>query len=167
MRCRLTSPGCPQRSPEWHRSARRASWLAVVAVVAATVSAAPPAAADSTDTLTDALMAVRGVSCGPLRFDPIVEQAAAEINDSTDKWIDHTARAAPVKESTPLLKDLGYGGSKSTFMLGAGRSSADSIKALLLQGYLKIPDCSYVDYGVSSLHNDSKDMILTVVVLAA
>ena len=168
MRCRLTSPGCPQRSPAWHRSARRASWLAVVAVMAATVSAAPPAAADSTDTLTDALMAVRGVSCGPpLRFDPIVEQAAAEINDSTDKWIDNVARAAPVKESTPLLKDLGYGGSKSTFMLGAGRSSADSIKALLLQGYQKIPDCSYVDYGVSSLHNDSKDMILTVVVLAA
>jgi hypothetical protein len=127
----------------------------------------PSATADPADSLTVALMAARGVSCAPLTPNPIVQQAAAEINDSTDKWIDHTARAAPVSESTPVLKDLGYGGSKSTFILGAGRSSADSIKALLLQGYLKIPDCSYVDYGVSSLHNESKDMILTVVVLAA
>jgi hypothetical protein len=67
----------------------------------------------------------------------------------------------------PLLKDLGYGGTASAMLVGAGSTSADSIKALLLQGYLKIPDCSYVDYGVSSLRNASKDMILTAVVLAA
>jgi hypothetical protein len=152
--------------PARKRKAGRASRLAVVAAMAVPLAAAPPAAADSA-TLTEAVMAVRAVSCSPLRFDPIVEQAATEINDSTDKWLDHVARAAPVSESLPLLKDLGYGGSKSTFILGAGRSAADSIKALLLQGYQKIPDCSYADYGVSSLHNESKDMILTVVVLAA
>jgi len=37
----------------------------------------------------------------------------------------------------------------------------------LLQGYVKIPDCSYTDYGVSALFNKSKNMILTTIVLAA
>jgi hypothetical protein len=72
-----------------------------------------------------------------------------------------------VPDATPLLKDLGYGGTTSAILVGAGSTSADSIKALLLQGYLKIPDCSYVDYGVSLLHNAPKDLILTALVLAA
>jgi hypothetical protein len=96
-----------------------------------------------------------------------VQQAADEVNDSTDKWLNHDSRAIPVPDATPLLKDLGYGGTKSAILVGAGNTSADSIKALLLQGYLSIPDCSYLDYGVSSVHNASKDMILTAVVLAA
>lgn len=167
MTRQLTNTGSARGNPARKRKAGRVSRLAVVALMAAPFAPAPTATADSTDSLTEAVMAMRAAACGPLRLDPIVEEAAAEINDSTDKWIDHVARAAPVTESLPLLKDLGYGGSKSTFVLGAGRSAADSIKALLLQGYRKIPDCSYVDYGVSSLHNESKDMILTVVVLAA
>ncbi len=166
MTCQLKSTDCVREISKWKPKAGRASRLSIVAVLAAPLVAAPPAAADSA-TLTEAVMAVRAVSCGPLRFDPIVEQAAADINDSTDKWLNHVARAAPVSESLPLLKDLGYGGSKSTFVLGAGRNAADSIKALLIQGYQEIPDCSYVDYGVSSLHNVAKDMILTVLVLAA
>lgn len=166
MTCQLESTDCVRAIPARKRKAGRVSRLAIIAVLAAPLAAAPPAAADSA-TLTEAVMAVRAASCGPLRFDPIVEQAAAEINDSTDKWLNYVARAAPVSESLPLLKDLGYEGSKSTFVLGAGRSAADSIEALLIQGYQKIPDCSYVDYGVSSLHNVSKDMILTVLVLAA
>jgi hypothetical protein len=102
-----------------------------------------------------------------LRANPIVQQAADEVNDSNDKWLDHASRAVPVPDATPLLKDLGYGGTTSAILTGAGSTSADSIKALLLQGYLKIPDCSYVDFGVSSLHNASKDLILSAVVLAA
>ena len=167
MTCRLNGPPRLRGHVGRGRMARRAPWAVVAALAAATVSAAPAATADTPDSLTAALMAVRGVSCAPLRFSPILEQAAGEINDSTDKWIDHVARAAPVSNSTPLLKDLGYGGTKSTFVLGAGRTLGDSIKALMLQGYARIPDCSYVDYGVSSLHNASKDLILTVVVLAA
>jgi hypothetical protein len=166
MTRRLMGSACFGNRHGGRRAARHAPWMAVLAVLAATVSAAP-AHADSDDSLTDALTAARAVSCAPLRSDPIVHQAAAEINDSTDRWIDHVARAAPVSNSMPLLKDLGYGGSKSTFLLGAGRTSGESIKALILQGYSRIPDCSYLDYGVSSLHNASKDMILTVVVLAA
>jgi hypothetical protein len=148
-------------------SVQRASWVAVLAVLAASVSAPPPATADSSDSLRAALMAARGASCKPLQANPIVQQAADNVNDSNDKWLNHALRAVPVPDATPLLQDLGYSASKSAILLGAGKTSADSIKALLLQGYLKIPDCSYVDYGASSLHNASKDMIVTAVVLAA
>jgi hypothetical protein len=149
MTCRFASP-----------------WVAVLVLMAASVSAMPAAMADPTDGLSAALLAARGTSCGPLNSNPMVQQAAADVNDSTDKWIDNAARAAPVKDATPLLKDLGYGGNKSAILVGAGSTAADSIKALLLQGYAKIPDCSFVDYGASSVHNDSKDQILTAVVLA-
>jgi hypothetical protein len=164
---RLVGPARLRAHPARRCRVQRASWVAVLALVAASVSAAPPATADSNDDLTAAVMAARAVSCAPLRANPTVQQAADEVNDSNDKWLNHASRAIPVPDATPLLKDLGYGGTKSTMLLGAGSTSADSIKSLLLQGYLKIPDCSFVDYGVSSMHNDSKDMILTAVVLAA
>jgi len=141
-------------------------FVAVLAFTTATVSMAPSAVADSSDTLRAALLAARGASCGPLRSDPLVEKTAAEVNASNDKWLNHEARVVPEPDALPRLKDLGYGGSKAAILLGAGATDANSIKALLLQGYLKIPDCSYTDYGVSALHNTSKDMILTVVVLA-
>jgi hypothetical protein len=164
---RLVGPARLRAHVARQRSLQRASWVAVLALMAASVSAVPPATADSTDSLTAAVMSARAVSCGPLRVNPIVQQAADEVNDSNDKWLNHASRAVPVPDATPLLEDLGYGGTTSAILVGAGNTSADSIKALLLQGYLKIPDCSYVDYGVSSLHNASKDMILTAVVLAA
>lgn len=138
---------------------------AVAVMLAVSLGAAPPISADSA-TLAAAVNAARGTSCSPLKSDPLVEQAAADINESHNKWTDTVARAAPVTESTPLLRDLGYGGSKSTILVGAGSNDANSIKALLLQGYRDIPDCSYVAYGVSSSHNASKDMIFNVVVLA-
>jgi hypothetical protein len=153
--------------PARHGTIRRVSWVVALVLTAVAVSALPSATADPTDSLDAALTAARGVSCGPLRANPIVEQAAGEVNASTDKWLDHVSRAIPVPDATPLLKDLGYGGTKSAMLLGAGTTSADAIKALLLQGYLKIQDCSYVDYGVSIMHNASKDLILTTVVLAA
>lgn len=149
-----------------HGSVQRASGVVVLALMAASVSAVPPATADPTDDLTAAVNAARAVSCEPLRANPIVQQAADEVNDSNDKWLNHESRAIPVPDAMPLLTDLGYGGTTSAILLGAGSTSADSIKALLLQGYLNIPDCSYVDYGLSSVHNASKDMILTAVVLA-
>ncbi|MGB8407428.1 MAG: hypothetical protein WCE30_25535 [Mycobacterium sp.] len=141
--------------------------LALVAFSTASVSMAPLAVADSGDTLRAALLAARAASCGPLRSDPLVEKTAAEVNESTDKWINHEARTEPEADALPRLKDLGYGGSKATILTGAGATAADSIKVVLLQGYLAVPDCSYTDYGVSALHNTSKDMILTTIVLAA
>lgn len=142
-------------------------WAAVFAATATVIAVAPVASADPSGTLRAAVTAARGTACGPLRSDAVVEQTADQVNESNDKWLDHAARAAPVPDAMPVLKDLGYGGSKATILYGAGSTDADAIKALLLEGYLKIPDCSYTDYGVSSLHNQSKDIILTTLVLAA
>jgi len=159
------------RGGQGHATARRrfqrGMCLALLAFTTASVCMAPSAVADSSDTLRAALLAARAGSCGPLRSDPLVEKTAAEVNESTDKWINHDARVEPEADALPRLKDLGYGGSKAAILTGAGATNADSIKAVLLQGYLKIPDCSYTDYGVSALHNTSKDMILTTIVLAA
>jgi hypothetical protein len=166
MTWRPAAPARPRAHFAPHRSVQRASWVAVLSLMAVSVSAVPAAVADSTDSLTAALMATRAASCAPLRANPIVQQAADEVNDSNDKWLNHAARAVPVPDAMPLLQDLGYGGTKSVILLGAGSTPADAIKTLLLQGYLKIPDCSYVDFGASSLHNASKDMIVTAVVLA-
>ncbi len=150
-----------------HRSVLGMVWAAVLVFTTASVSTAPSVVADPSDSLRAAVMAARGASCGPLRSDQMVEQTAEEVNQSTDRWIDHAARAAPVPDALPVLRDLGYGGSKAAMLFGAGKTDGDSIKALLLQGYLKIPDCSYTDYGASTLHNKSKDLILTTIVLAA
>jgi hypothetical protein len=159
------------RGGQGHATARRrfqrGMCLALLTFTTGSVFMAPSAVADSSDTLRAALLAARAPSCGPLRSDPLVEKTAAEVNESTDKWVNHDARVEPEADALPRLKDLGYGGSKAAILLGAGATDADSIKAVLLQGYLKIPDCSYTDYGVSALHNTSKDMIFTTIVLAA
>jgi hypothetical protein len=141
--------------------------LALLVFTTATVSVAPSAAAQPSGRLRDAVAAARGASCGPLRSDPVVDKAAEEINGTHDKWLDHAARATPETNALAVLKDLGYRGTKAAILLGAAVTDANAIKAALLQGYLKIPDCSYTDYGVSTLHNKTKDMILTTVVLAA
>jgi hypothetical protein len=122
--------------------------------------------ADSADSLRAAVAAARGAACGPLQSDPVIDQAAGDVNETTDKWINNAARAVPETDALSLLKDLGYGGSKAAILSGAATTDANSIKALLLQGYTKIPDCSYTAFGVSALYNAKKDMILTTVVLA-
>lgn len=130
------------------------------------VFVAPPAAADPSEQLKAAVAATRASSCAPLRNDPIVAQAAAELNQSNDDWLDYRVRAEPASDALPLLKDLGYGGAKSAILFGAGKSEADSIKALLLQGYAKIADCAYRDFGASVLQGNSAGWILSIVVLA-
>lgn len=147
--------------------ARRGMCLTVLATMAVSIAVAPSAVADSVDSLRAAIAAARETACGPLQSDPVIDQAAERINETTDKWIDHTARAVPETDALPILKDLGYGGSTAVILSGAAKSDADAIRAILLQGYSKIPDCSYTDFGVSALHNATKDMILTTVVLAA
>ncbi|HEX9832829.1 MAG TPA: hypothetical protein VGA66_07040, partial [Mycobacterium sp.] len=103
----------------------------------------PPAAADSVQLLRDAVAATRAASCNPLGDDPVVTQAAYQINLSNVVWLNHESRAVPAPDALPVLKDLGYQGNKATILYGAGKNEADSIKALVLQGYAKIPDCSY------------------------
>jgi hypothetical protein len=141
--------------------------LAVVAVAVIVASVSPPlASADSADNLRNAVLSARLGSCGPTRSDPAAEQTAAIVNRSTDAYLDHTARAMPVPDPLPVLTDLGYRGRKAAMLQGAGRTEADAIKGALLEGYKSLPDCSYTDYGVSTIHNATSDYILTVVVLA-
>ncbi|WP_284235532.1 hypothetical protein [Mycobacterium antarcticum] len=130
------------------------------------VAVAPSAVADSTDSLREVVAAARGSACAPLRSDPVIDQAATEINETTDSWLNNASRAVPETDALPLLKDLGYGSSKATTLSGAAKNEGDAIKALIIQGYTKLPDCSYTDFGVSVLYNAKKDMTLTTVVLA-
>jgi hypothetical protein len=139
----------------------------VLALATATVYVVPSASADSGDSLRAAVAAARGSSCGPLRSDPVIDQAAEDINGTTDKWLEHAARVPPETNALAVLQDRGYQGTKAAILSGAGYTDVNAIKAALLQGYLKIPDCSFTDYGVSALYNQSKNMILTTVVLAA
>jgi hypothetical protein len=149
------------------RRVYRGICMAATAFTTAGVCISPSAVASAGDSLRAAVATARGSACGPLRSDPVVDQAAVAINETTDKWINNASRAVPETNALPLLKELGYGGSKAAILSGAAASDGDAIKALLLQGYVKIPDCSYADFGVSALYNAKKHLILTTVVLAA
>lgn len=127
---------------------------------------APSAAADTADALRSAVLQTRSASCGPLRSDPIVEQAAAEINRSTDVWLDEDGRVPPPDTPLPILESLNYGGGSAVQFQGAATTEADAIKGLLLQGYLAIPDCAYTDYGVNVVRNHTTNYFLTQLVLA-
>lgn len=131
------------------------------------VVAAPSATADTDDSLRAAVVGVRPSSCSPLESVPVIDQAAAEINDTTDRWINFAARAVPATDAMPLLQDLGYPVSTAKILSAAARSPADSIKALLLQGFAVFPDCTYTHFGVASMYNAKKDVILATVVLTA
>jgi hypothetical protein len=143
------------------------SAAAAMPFLAATVLLPPPAVADSADSLRVAVGSVRSASCGPLRPDPLVESTAEDVNRSSAAWLDHAGHVAPVDDPLPLLKDRGFGGKKARLVQGAGRTSADAIKGLLLEGYLDIPDCSYTEYGVSLIRNRTTNYVLAAMVLAA
>jgi hypothetical protein len=139
----------------------------LVAVLCAAVSQPPSAVADSVASLRDALASARsGASCGPLRSDPIVEQVAEKINQANEDWMNHAATQVPATDPLPGLKILGYGGSNAKLLQGAGRTGANAIKGALLEGYDKIPVCSYTDYGASLRRNDRTGWYLAVAVLA-
>jgi hypothetical protein len=140
--------------------------MAAIAFATAGICVAPPATADASDSLRAAVSAVPRAACAPLRSDPVIDQAAAKINATTDEWINFTARAVPETDALPLLKDLGYGGDRSAILSGAASTDANAIKVVILQGYAKIPDCSYSGFGVNAMYNAKKDMILTTIVLA-
>lgn len=151
-----------------HRRVRGISAAAAaMTFLALTVLVAPPAVADSADSLRAAVGSVRSASCEPLRPDPLVESTAEDVNRSSAAWLDHAGRVAPVDDPMPLLKDRGFSGKKSKLVQGAGRTSADAIKGLLLEGYLDIPDCSYTEYGVSLIRNRTTNYVLAAMVLAA
>ena len=117
---------------------------------------APHAAADWTENLRTALAAARGSTC-ELRSDPIIDQAAQGINASTDSWINNASRAVPETDAVPVLRDLGFNASKAEILSSSSTNEGDAVKGLILQGWAKIPDCSYTAYGVSTSYNAKKE----------
>jgi hypothetical protein len=101
-----------------------------------------------------------------LNYNPVVEKAAAIINQSTDDYIDHLSTYQPITDPMPGLKDLGYGGNKAALLQGALSNEADAIKGALIQGHAAIPDCSYTDLGIDVRRNEDTDNLLVVYLLA-
>ncbi|MBB3604774.1 hypothetical protein FHT40_004452 [Mycolicibacterium sp. BK556] len=138
-----------------------AAGLTIVGVVLA-----PAASADATESLRDAVAAARPSTCGPLRSDPLIDQVAKEINDTTDRYLNFAARAVPETDALPLLNDLGYkGAGKAQILSGSATTAVLSIKGLLLLGFSTLPDCSYTAYGVATTYNARKDVVLATAVL--
>jgi hypothetical protein len=142
--------------------------VVVWTVLSGGISLASSALADPSENFKSAVASARaGTSCGPLRYNPVVEQVAEISNRSTDKYLNHAATEVPVVDPLPGLKDLGYGGSKGALLSGAARNEADAIKGVILQGFDKLPDCSYTDFGVSMLRSQwNGGYYLTSLVLA-
>ncbi|OBH52696.1 hypothetical protein A5685_14750 [Mycobacterium colombiense] len=141
--------------------------MVITTVLCAGIWLAPTALAGPVDNLSDAVGQARaGTSCRSLRSDPVAGKVADRINRMTDEWLNHTGTQVPEEDPLPGLKILGYGGSKSALIQGEGKNLANAIKGVLLLGYNKIPDCSYTDYGVSMLWNETKGIYLSAVVLA-
>jgi len=128
----------------------------VVTVLAGEFSFAPSALADPAGNLRDALASARrGTSCGPLRYNPVVEQVTQIIIRSTDTYLNRAATRVPTADPLEGLKDLGCGGTKAYLLQGADKSESVAIKGALLEGYATIPDCSCTDFGVSMLRNEA------------
>jgi hypothetical protein len=141
--------------------------LGTTVLTMANVFLAPSAAADATDSLKAGVVAAHGSACGPLQTDPVVGQAAAAINGTTDKYLNHESRTVPETDALPLLHDLGSGASKAEILSSAAKDEGEAVEALLLQGYVKISDCSYTHFGANAMYNATKDLILMTVVLTA
>ncbi|MGV0734270.1 hypothetical protein [Mycolicibacter sinensis] len=139
---------------------------------------ASPAQADPVADVKEAVVSARSeTSCGSMRYDSVVEQAAEVFNRMTDDYLDHTAtrvqnkdtRPGSIPDPVPGLKDLGYPATKAYLIQGAHHDDASAIKAAMLQGYAagKFDDCSYTDFGVSMRYNERTGYNLAAVILAA
>jgi len=143
--------------------------LVTVMVLSTTILFSPFAAADPAANLTDAFTSARSqTSCGPLKYNPAVEEAAKVINRSVSDYLSHTAKRVPISDPLEGLKDLGYGGSKAYLLQGAGRSDDIAVKGALLEGYAyyAISDCSCTDLGVSIQRNETTAYSIAAVVIA-
>lgn len=156
----------------------------IVTIVCAAISQAPPALADPVANFKNAVATARGgSSCGPLRYNSVVEQAADVSLRSLVDYIKETATRVPVEDPLPGLKTLGYRGDKAKLLSGAAKTDADSIKGALLEGSVPpastidtpkpvtphppaLADCSYTDFGVSIQRDETTGYYLSALVLA-
>lgn len=141
--------------------------IALITASAVSVRSAPSASADFGVNLKDAVtQAHRASSCAQLRPEPLADQTAAVVTRSTEKFLNHDARAIPVTDPLPILKGLGLNTGKAELLQGAGKTEADSIKSILVSGYKALPDCAYSQYGTSTLPNSNQGQYyLSAVVL--
>jgi hypothetical protein len=147
-----------------------AGTVVTVAALAWTGGAvAPPAMADPASSFTAAITAARGASCPPLRYDPTLQRAADIVNRSTEAYFDTTAPVTPADskpQPMPILKDFGSNASKAILLQGASINGGEAIKGAVVQGFATIPDCSYTDFGTSTIYSEATGYTLVVAVLA-
>lgn len=152
--------------------------MALGLILTAGLVLAPTALADPAANLRDTMVSARGgTSCGPLHYNPVVEQAAQVYSRLTDEYLNFAGQRVPEGnvspgahvDPMPGLKDLGYRGSKAFLLQGAHQSEGGAIKGALLEGLAanSFSDCSYTDFGVSMRRNDRTGYNLASVVLAA
>lgn len=134
-------------------------------VAAVVVSPTPAGASPEVD---EAVAVARGASsCGLLRHNATVEQAADIVNRSTYAYLSKDSFDVPADAPHPtaVLRDLGIPTDKAISLQGAGRTTADAIKGALLQGYKAIPDCAYTEIGTSILFEEQSGYALVVAIL--
>lgn len=151
----------------WRYSWALRSGTGVVAAILAMLSA-PWAVADRAPAVEQAVASARRAApCGPLKYDATIEHAADIINRSTYTFLNHTAENVPIDDPHPvaITKDLGITASKVTSLQGAGRTTANAVKGMLLEGRNDLPDCSYTNFGTSMLYEERSGYTLVVVLL--
>jgi len=139
--------------------------IAIPAVAGLLLALAPPAVADPADLRAEVDSARAATSCPPFQNNPLIDQVAQQVLDSTNGYVDHASHSQPIQDALPLLKDNGYEASKAVVLAGASTSEADAIRSVKLEGFRSIPDCTFTDAGYSTLQNADTDMVLTTVVL--
>ena len=158
------------RSTAKTRSRRRfwrPSAVATIVAFSAVVWLVPTVHADPAPDVNGAVASLHGgSSCPPLHYDPVVEQAAATITRVNAGYVNHTGTTEPIADALPGLKDLGYGGNKATILQAAAPDHGDSVKAMLLEGYATLRDCSYTDFGLDVRLDDSTGITFSALVLA-
>ncbi|OBB27329.1 hypothetical protein A5792_25495 [Mycolicibacterium peregrinum] len=131
---------------------------------------AAPASADPNSSFTQAVVAARAASsCQPLKYDPNLERAAGIVNRSTESYFETTSAVIPADtapQPLPILKDLGSPAGRATLLQGASKAGGMEVKGAIVQGYTIIPDCSYTDFGTSTLYSQSTGYTMVVAVLA-
>lgn len=94
-------------------------------------------------------------------------QQTAELSiHSTDVYLNHTARAVPMADPLPTLKDLGSTATRAYLLQGAGLNEADAVKFILISGFNVVPDCGYSQFGVATAYNEASGYYLAAAVLA-
>jgi hypothetical protein len=104
-----------------------------------------------------------------LRYDPTLERAADIVNRSSEAYFAMTSPVTPADskpQPLPILKDLGSSAGRATLLQGASKTIGMDVKGAIVQGFATIPDCSYTEFGTSTIYSESTGYSMVVAVLA-